>query len=114
MASASSPGEVYEIKPAGSFIQGRVQLQYYLMMLNALDPYRRTWQAGSIASYTPPTVINLKWGVFAFVSPPVNGVILYYIEDLRLDILCIAAFMSTQIKLDLAVATLVNTLAPVY
>jgi len=112
--STGSPGEVYEIKPVGSFIQGRVQLQYYLMLLNGLDPLRRTWNPGSVSTYTPPQVVTLSWGVFAFVSPPVNGVILYYIEDLRIDILCIAVYASTQIKMDLAEATLLNTLAPVY
>src|SRR5205814_1947830 len=40
-----SPGEVYEIKPVGSFIEGQVQLQWYLTVLNALDPARRTWSA---------------------------------------------------------------------
>jgi hypothetical protein len=91
-----------------------VQLQYYLMQLNGLDPQRRTWLAGSASTYSPPNVVTLSWGVFAFVSPPVNGVILYYIEDLRIDILCIAAYASTQIKMDVLEATLVNTLVPAF
>ena len=51
-------GEVYEIKPAGSFVQGRIQLGLYLTGLNALDPRKRQWIAGD--SYSPPHVIPLS------------------------------------------------------
>jgi len=111
-----SPGEVYEIKPVGfdNFIEGQVQLQWYLTVLNALDPQRRQWDAGSMATYTPPPFISLSWGVFAIVSPPVRGVILYHVEDLRLDAIVVGAYMASQIEVDVAEATLVNTLAPVF
>ena len=75
-----NPGEVYEIKPTASFIEGQAQLQYYLLLLKALDPQRRQWNSGSISTYTPPTVIPLGWGCFAIVSPPIRGVILYHID----------------------------------
>jgi RHS repeat-associated protein len=113
--SAGNPGEVYEIKPVGfdNFIEGQVQLQWYLSVLNALDPQKRQWQAGSIGTYTPPSFISLSYGVFAVVSPPVRGVILYYVEDVRLDAILVGAYMASQIQMDVGIAIELNTLAPV-
>ena len=111
---AGNPGEVYEIKPAGSFIEGQVQLQWYLTVLNRLDPQKRQWDAGSIETYSPPPFITLSGGVFAIVSPPVRGVILYEVEDLRVDSFLIGVYIGSQIEIDVGEAILVNTLAPVF
>jgi RHS repeat-associated protein len=107
-------GKVYEIKPVGSFIEGRVQLEFYLRLLRFFDLQGRSWEAGSIADYCPPQIIELKFGVFAFVLPPANGVILYEVEDMRLTLTVLASYMAAQIQADLEQAVLVNTLAPVF
>jgi RHS repeat-associated protein len=99
-------GEIYEIKPAGSFIEGQVQLQWYLTMLNALDPQKRRWNAGSFATYSPPSFVPIGFGVFATVSPPIRGVILYQVIDLRITVAVLATYYATQIETDLAEATL--------
>jgi len=108
------PGEVFEVKPVGSFIEGQVQLQWYLTMLNALDPQRRKWTAGSNATYTPPPLLSLQIGVFAVVSPPIRGVILYQVEDLRITVAVLSAYFAAQIADDIGQAILINTLAPVF
>ncbi len=73
----------------------------------------RQWNAGSLATYIPQPFIGISFGVFAIVSPPVRGVILYQVHDLRLTVVVLAAYYATQIKTDVAAATLLNTLAPV-
>ncbi len=109
-----NPGEVYEIKPAGSFIEGQAQLQYYLFVLNRADPLQRQWNAGSVDTYTPPAFIPISFGVFAIATPPIRGVILYEVQDLRLTAIILGAYLGSQIKLDIGIATELNTLAPVF
>ena len=101
--------EVYEIKPVGSFVEGRVQLEFYIQMLKFLDPLKRPWMAG--ASYDPMHYLPLGYGSFAVVSPPVNGVILYDVVNIPLIVTMISAYAANQIALDLAEATLVDVVA---
>jgi RHS repeat-associated protein len=82
---AGSPGQVWEIKPAGSFVEGTAQLWYYIAILNYFDRSHK-WVPGG-ENYTPPNVIPISWGVVAHVAPPIGGVILYNIEDIRMEIL---------------------------
>lgn len=102
--TAISPGEVYEIKPAGSFVSGATQLTYYLGLLNGLDPLGRIWSPGSPVTYSPPSVINLGTGAYAIVSPPVSGVILYQVVDFKQAAVLIAAYSATRIQLQLSVS----------
>ena len=90
-----SAGDVYEIKPAGSYVFGRAQLEFYLLQLNAFDPFRRKWYAGG--EYSPPRVLPLDFGTFALVSGPIDGVILYSVVDLRLAAgICFQASVHTM------------------
>jgi hypothetical protein len=100
MPTLRTPGQVYEIKPAGSFVQGAGQLGYYLGILNVTDPLKRRWVPGM--TYQPPKVIQLNWGTYAFVMPPVAGVILYQVEDFRLTIaaLAVMAIRSTEYQFE--------------
>jgi RHS repeat-associated protein len=72
-------GKVYEIKPWNSYLQGITQLQYYLILLNSLDPNKneRKWISGN--DFIPPSVIPLDSRTLAIVMPPVSGVIIYYV-----------------------------------
>ena len=74
-------GEVYEIKPIGSYIQGVAQLGWYLALLNVNDPLKRVWIPGS--SYSPPSVVRIDNFSIALVSPPAMGVIQYQVIDPR-------------------------------
>jgi hypothetical protein len=102
-------GEVYEIKPSGSYLEGRTQLQYYLRILNHLDPKKRFWDAGTASTYSPPNVIILGPAVLAEVHPPQNGVILYDVVDLRKIVALVAVAAGIDIKIGVAEATLVDT-----
>ena len=108
----ASPGQVYEIKPVSSFIQGQAQLQWYLFNLNFFDPQKQQWNAGYMSNYTPPTFISLGTGVFAIVSPPVRGVIVYQVEDLRASAFMLGVFLGAQINADVGIAVELNTMAP--
>jgi len=101
-------GEVYEIKPAGSYIMGAGQLGWYLYLLNTNDPLKRPWIPGF--SYIPPSLIKLDPITFATVSPPVAGIIIYEVIDLKPAVALVVAYetyvimseISTQIQLKLA------------
>jgi RHS repeat-associated protein len=107
------PGQVFEIKPDTQFIQGRAQLEWYLFLLRTLDPRRRKWEAGSWTVFLPPPIIPIKPMVCAFISPPIDGVILYYIEDWRPNIAAGLAVGVASLINDVSRAIMINTLAPV-
>jgi len=99
MPHAGSSGEVFEIKPSGDYLEGRTQLQYYLGIFNALDPQKRSWVAGSPTTYTTmPSVIYLGNGVYATVYPPQNGVILYDLDDGRIEVPLLAVLAGLRIE----------------
>lgn len=99
VATKETPGYVYEIKPAGSYLQGVTQLGLYLVLLNSLDPQHRSWQPG--VSYRPPPILKLKEvGVIAVVSPPIEGVILYQIIDAK-ELFAVAAAASFAAMADI-------------
>jgi RHS repeat-associated protein len=104
-----SDGEVYEIKPAGSFVLGRVQLQTYTYALNYFDPKGRNWHAG--ATYDPIRVIPVTWGVYAIVDPPLNGVILYETINIPLIVGILTEYTSAQITSDVATSALIDVTA---
>jgi RHS repeat-associated protein len=103
--------QVYEIKPVGSFINGRVQLEFYIQTLKFLDPLKRTWRTGS--SYDPPNFLPIGFGVFAVVSPPVNGVILYEVVNIPLVVAALATYAITQIEVDVSEVILLDSLGGV-
>ena len=76
-----------------------------------MDPQKRKWAEGSISNYSPPTTIEVATGVFAFVSPPVNGVILYHVEDLRTTIAVLATYLAADFMASFSIATLDEALA---
>jgi hypothetical protein len=51
--------------------------------------------------------------VCAFISPPIDGVILYYIEDWRPNIAAGLAVGVASLINDVSRAIMINTLAPV-
>src|SRR5262249_20931468 len=87
--------EVYEIKPAGRFSQGVIEVNGYITTLTSLDPQRRRWIPGS--TYIPPFVVQVHIGVYAFVFPPEGGVILYQICDFRPLFAVVTAALSLEI-----------------
>lgn len=107
-STPGSPGQIWEIKPAGSFLEGETQLWFYLAILNTWDREHR-WVPGS--TYVPPSVIPLDPLVFAIVGPSVGGVILYQVEDLRATAALIGVFIGAEIEAAVGVATLNEALA---
>lgn len=77
--------QIYEIKTIRQVAEGRHQLTGYLLILNWADPNPNyPWTAGNPWDYTPPPVLTLRgWGVYAQVSPPIIGLILYDVYDFR-------------------------------
>jgi RHS repeat-associated protein len=100
----TSPSQVYEIKPAGSFVSGRAKLQLYLICLNAFDPVKRKWVAGQ--TYIPPSMVPCGYAAIALVSPPVNGVILYEVLDMKVIIAAVAVVVYYDLRVTLASVTL--------
>ncbi|MEN6583193.1 MAG: RHS repeat-associated core domain-containing protein [Armatimonadota bacterium] len=83
--TSGSSGEVYEIKPISEAVTGKVQLLWYLTVLNYADPMCRKWQAGSMSTYMPPKMIQLSPYAVAVISPPLHGLILYQVQDNLID-----------------------------
>jgi RHS repeat-associated protein len=104
-----SDGEVYEIKPAGLYLQGRAQLQLYTFALNYFDTKKRNWHAG--ANYKPKDIIEVTWGVYAIIEPPQNGVILYETINIPLIVGILAEYTASQVASDVATATLIDATA---
>jgi RHS repeat-associated protein len=92
-------GEVWEIKPASSYIEGALQLAGYLALLRWADPLRnadpdplqwRQWQTGGPGggfapagtNYYPPPSFMVYADTIAFVQIPLEGVILYQLYKL--------------------------------
>jgi len=75
------------------------------------DPLGRTWKRGT--SYIPPSVVEIDPITIAIVSPPVAGVILYEVVDLKPAIAFVTVYMAAQIKLDLGIVMLRGALAPI-
>jgi RHS repeat-associated protein len=92
-----STGAVYEIKPTLSAVLGGIQLGGYIRALKKLDPAHRNWHRGTADEFlTQPHILPLSGTSFALVSPPVKGVIIYYVVDLKdgLGVLATAAVLS--------------------
>lgn len=104
MPQGTLPGEVFEIKPAGSFVEGVAQLTYYLGLLNVLDPLKRSWNAGDPATYTPPTVVPLGAGAYAVVSLPVDGIILYQVIDFKQAAVAAGAYAVSRLQIQVSVS----------
>jgi hypothetical protein len=100
--------KVFEIKSIGRFgagvIEGGAKLGYYLGVLNGTDPQHRHWTAGSAEDYTPPPSIIVGIAVIAFIAPPVNGVIIYRLFDLKPFLITAAALGAYGIGTYLAAA----------
>ena len=109
--------EVYEIKPFLSFFDGVAQLEGYLQVFNYFDP-AKGWHAGSELSYTPPSRINLGYGAWATIYPPVDGVILYDVTDLPtlslvaggVAVTTISVSLSADLSASFGIATLTSSL----
>jgi RHS repeat-associated protein len=101
------PPQLFEIKASGSFIQGQVKLQFYLSMLNALDPRGAVWQPGF--SYTPPRILDLGYGAYALVSPPIRGVILYQVVDFK-EAAAVAAYELAQLTYQIGQRLMLSSL----
>ncbi|MBZ4421853.1 RHS repeat-associated core domain-containing protein [Myxococcus sp. RHSTA-1-4] len=99
--------EVYEIKPLGSYPEGLAQLTGYVLSLRYFDPAKRHWDYGS--TYIPPVIMQIEPMVYALVSPPVQGVIIYEVLDFRLYLAAIAAYgaysLSTSISMAMTTAS---------
>jgi len=101
---------VYEIKTVLGFAAGTLQLQGYIDSLNRLDPSANVlpWRFGD--EYEPPPVLELGTGSFAFINPPLMGVITYEVVDFRLMTLLVlsasAADMTASMSGALAMASL--------
>jgi hypothetical protein len=96
--------EVYEIKPVLSRELGYIQLAGYLLVLNSTDPSKRIWIPG--VSYIPPAIIEIKPGTIALVSPPVGGVVLYYVVDLVEAVALVTAYQSYRMSLQVLQPTI--------
>jgi len=112
IATAVTPGEVYEIKSVTTGAQAAaVQLGLYLVVLNSIDPHKpkRQWIPG--VSYYPPSIITLGNGAFALVSRPGPGIILYEVIDIK-ELTAIAAAASVaalaEIETDIVVGMLIQ------
>jgi RHS repeat-associated protein len=90
--AAGGLGLVFEIKPTGSSLAGRLQLATYLTLLNTLDPAKNIWIPGEAWDYTPPPIIPINSFTFAIVTPPVGGIIIYQVVDVRMTLVDIALF----------------------
>jgi len=71
--------QVYEIKPIKSAFLGIEQLYTYTLIMNELDPLKRFWVTGF--GYKPPEYITIKCGKRVKIMGPVDGLILYKIEE---------------------------------
>ncbi len=102
--------EIYEIKPLGSFGYATGQVNLYVLLLNTFDPEKRSWHAGS--TYLPPSIIPIDSMSFAFVMPPMLGVIQYEVFDARLfaslAIAHQASYLKIQIGTRLALAPIIK------
>lgn len=105
-------GEVYEIKPVGSYLLGYAQLGWYLTLLNTNDPWHRPWRPGT--SYIPPKKIIIGPITHAIVNPPIGGVILYEVIDLKPAVAAVAIYYSYDIYQRVSTAMTLQTLAPSY
>jgi RHS repeat-associated protein len=103
-------GEVYEIKSLRSAQLGVIQLGWYLLLLNSLDPYGRYWYPG--ISYRPPPIVVIDARSFAVVSPPIGGVIIYQVLDLRPVISVVIAYSLYRVVAELAIRVELKSLSP--
>lgn len=107
-----STKEIYEIKPMSAYgLSGVFQLWGYIWAFNEID---RTggWHPGS--SWSPPRFVRLSLG-FAFVSPPVGGMIFYDVETIQ-DIAkkgyrSSRASDQARLQQHLGIATILSTIA---
>jgi len=72
--------EIYEIKPMTAYgFAGIFQLWGYITAFDALDP-SGGWHGGT--TWDPPRFVQLSLG-FAYISPPVGGMIFYDLETIQ-------------------------------
>ena len=109
---ARTSTEVYEIKPLGSYLMGKAQLGWYLLLLNSYDPIHRVWKPGT--SYTPPSTVVIDPLAYALVSPPLSGVIIYQVVDAKPSIAIISAYTAYRIFQAVSTAIQLGQLAPGY
>jgi hypothetical protein len=69
-------GEVYEIKPEGSFAKGIDDLDFYISVLKEARP-DVAWVPGT--SFAPKTPISV-FGFTVNIDPPSQGVIIYHYQ----------------------------------
>ncbi|HEY2584847.1 MAG TPA: hypothetical protein VGI81_03660, partial [Tepidisphaeraceae bacterium] len=101
-------GEVYQIKPEGSFLDGSLVLTRDVAILRGFDSgHVPAWHRGS--TYLPPRVLHLGPLTIALVEPPVAGVILYEVIDFR-EILVASALVYAARTLYGIESTAVSTL----
>jgi RHS repeat-associated protein len=103
-------GEVYEIKPLGAGLAGHAQLSFYLLLLNSLDPDAREWRRGK--SLAPPPVIPLGKDSYAFVGPPVKGLISYEVIDFRLLVMFISGMAIARLMVEVSIRIQLKLLTP--
>ena len=101
-------GAVYEIKPINSAIAGVGQLGTYVVTLNQKDPAGRAWVFGR--TYTPPPVIQINPLVYAVVSPPKLGIIVYQLFDFGMLIGAIGAYATARLYGHINIAILNSSL----
>jgi len=101
---------VYEIKSVRGVVEGRIQLAWYLLLLNSFDPLRRTWIPGG--SYTPPHVVRIDNWTFALVSPPMCGMITYEVIEFRTLISVAVAYSIYRLTAEIAMRIQLKTLSP--
>ena len=87
---------VYEIKTVLEFISGIAQVEGYVETMNELDPSAKInpWRVGG--PYVPPSVVPLRDGSFAIVSPPDYGVVTYQVIDMRAIMLAAAGAIAVE------------------
>ena len=101
--------EVYEIKPILSEAKGLLKLELYLSTLNSTDPTAKAnpWKPGT--TYVPPSVISLDASTIAVVTPPVAGLIIYYVIDMKEVVAMVTAYTTIRFKLHFMIADLLTT-----
>ncbi len=110
-------GEVWEIKPLGSYSIAVGQLGWYLYLLNVHDPQSvlnggiNVWKPGF--TYTPPSYVPIDAYSFAVVSPIAYGIIEYEVIDVRLAISFVLAYTYARMKGFMAMVALRSVLAPI-
>ena len=78
-----STGALFEIKPILQAYTALNQLLGYRDYLNFAEQAGRNWHTGDSSEFMPPSPVYISPTKEAYVVPPIFGVIVYFVVDLR-------------------------------